>query len=40
MSKIKELSFNLDMNLRRMQGESGDEILIKDFIEVRTACYC
>lgn len=39
-SETIEISFNLDLNLRRMQEEEGDKILLIDFIEVRTPCYC
>ena len=35
-----EMTFNLDLNLQRVQEEEGDEILIMDFKEVTVAYNC
>ena len=35
-----EMSFNLDLNLQRMQEETADGILIMDFKEVRASFTC
>ena len=40
LTETFDMTFNLDLNLQRMQEEEGDEILIMDFKEVIVAYTC
>lgn len=39
-SETFDMTFNLDLNLQRMQEEENDEILIMDFKKVILAYNC
>lgn len=39
-SETFDMTFNLDLNLQRMQEEENDEILIMDFKKVILAYSC